>query len=138
MARFAVQRMYILVIMIVVWAFILGPIHLHFLHLPVVNRIYISVLLIFPIGFLMGIPFPITIRMLSRGKSELIPWAWGINGFASVAGAPVGLLLSMSFGFSRALAVAAILYAAAALVVPYLPGSGQPDRRAKGAPPGGP
>jgi hypothetical protein len=45
-----------------------------------------------------------------------MPWAWGINGCASVVAAVMASLLAMHFGFTTVLALALGLYAAAALV----------------------
>jgi hypothetical protein len=40
----------------------------------------------------------------------VLPWAWGINGFASVAAAPLTVLLAMSLGFRLVLALAVTAY----------------------------
>jgi hypothetical protein len=44
-----------------------------------------------------------------------VPWAWGINGCASVLSALIAALLAVHFGFSVVLLIAAGLYAFAAL-----------------------
>lgn len=53
-----------------------------------------------PLGFLMGVPFPLGIRILGTVSPELIPWAWGINGSVSVVGSILALVLALSAGFS--------------------------------------
>ncbi|MBP1739376.1 MAG: hypothetical protein H6Q48_1669, partial [Deltaproteobacteria bacterium] len=42
-------------------------------------------------------------------------WAWGINGCASVIGAVLGKMISMSIGLRLTMVVAALLYVFAAL-----------------------
>jgi hypothetical protein len=64
----------------------------------------------------MGWPLPIGLLLLERRFPPLIPWAWGINGFASVAAAPLAVLLSMSFGFRLVLLGAVGCYSLAAVV----------------------
>jgi hypothetical protein len=60
-----------------------------------------------PLAFFMGMPFPTALRQLHKHSQPLVPWAWGINGFASVTGAVLGTFLAISMGFT-ALAVTAL------------------------------
>jgi len=73
-------------------------------------RTLIAILLIAPLGFLMGIPFPRGIGILAERSPALAPWAWAVNGCASVLAPPLATLLAMSFGFRAVLAAAAALY----------------------------
>ncbi len=84
------------------------------LGLPLVMRALISVVVIAPIGFLLGIPFPSGLSALSRSREGIVPWAWGVNGALSVSGSVLTRILSTSMGFSTVLAVMAALYLAAA------------------------
>jgi predicted membrane-bound spermidine synthase len=77
------------------------------------GRFLVTLVLVAPVAFFMGWPFPIGLLLLERRSSSLIPWAWGINGFASVAAAPLAVLLSMSFGFRVVLLAAVGCYALA-------------------------
>lgn len=80
-------------------------------------RTLIAILLIAPPGFLMGIPFPRGIAILAKRAPALAPWAWAVNGCASVLAPPLATLLSMSFGFRAVLAAAAGLYLLAGWVL---------------------
>lgn len=63
-------------------------------------RFTASIMLIAPVALIMGLFFPTGIRNLEQsGKSSLIPWAWGINGFISVIAAPIATLIAVSSGF---------------------------------------
>jgi hypothetical protein len=53
---------------------------------------------------------PSGIRLLRAHDPELIPWAWGVNGAASVLGSVGAVALAMLVGFDAALLVAAGLY----------------------------
>ncbi|MCK4599660.1 hypothetical protein KAU37_07595, partial [Candidatus Bipolaricaulota bacterium] len=77
-------------------------------------------------AFLMGWPFPNGLTCVERGRPTLIPWAWGANGVASVAGPPVGVLLAVASGLSTVMLLAAILYGCAGLVAWALPGARGP------------
>ncbi len=85
--------------------------------LPLFARIILVVATIAPVGFLMGIPFAGAIRSLSD-SNDLIPWAWAVNGSASVVSATLAVILALSFGFTTVLLVGGALYLLAALVTP--------------------
>lgn len=70
-------------------------------------RMVISAVLIFPLGYFMGMPFP-------RGAlrvGELIDWGFAVNGAASVLGSVLVLMVAFAWGFSLALLLAAAIYA---------------------------
>jgi hypothetical protein len=48
--------------------------------------------------------------LLEKSSPPLLAWAWGINGFASVATAPLTVLLAMSVGFRLVFALAVMAY----------------------------
>jgi hypothetical protein len=87
-----------------------------FMGLPDPARIGISLALIAPLAFFMGMPFPLGLGRLARRAPEFIPWAWGINGFASVVSAALATLLAIEFGFGMVLLAALVMYLAAAAV----------------------
>ena len=81
----------------------------------VAGRVAATFLLIAPLAFLMGMPFPLGLSRLATETPPYIPWAWGINGCASVMSALLAALLSVHLGYSAVLLLAATLYAAAVL-----------------------
>lgn len=78
-------------------------------------RILISMLVIAPGAFFLGMPFPSGIAALTKSKERLIPWAWGMNGALSVTGSTLATILTVSFGFHVVLFVAMGVYVVAAL-----------------------
>jgi hypothetical protein len=52
------------------------------LALPLGARLLAAVAFIAPIGFVLGMPFPIGLGMLAQTSPESIPWAWAMNGYA--------------------------------------------------------
>jgi hypothetical protein len=78
--------------------------------------------LLIPLGFLMGFPFPLAIRLTDRhGLGNNISVMWGVNGIASVLGSALSMIVGISIGFSWALALGAVLYVLAAVVFLALP-----------------
>lgn len=81
-----------------------------FMEYPIVIRLLVSSLLIFPMGFFMGMPFPLGILAIKDRPSGAIAWAWAMNGVFTVAGGLVSVVLSIFFGFKIALLLALIFY----------------------------
>jgi hypothetical protein len=80
-------------------------------------KMAIAVALVAPLGFVMGLPFPLGLGRISESAPGLVPWAWGINGCASVVAAVMASLLAMHFGFMTLLALALGLYGATPLML---------------------
>jgi hypothetical protein len=76
------------------------------------GRIALLVLLLLPLTWAMGRPFPWALHRLA-GQSRWVPWAWGINGFASVAGASLAPLVSVQWSQPATLGAGAVCYAGA-------------------------
>ncbi|HEY0144092.1 MAG TPA: SAM-dependent methyltransferase [Thermoanaerobaculia bacterium] len=92
------------------------------LGLPDLARIAISVALVAPLAFAMGMPFPLGLRRLANSDPSAIPWAWGINGTASVLSSMLATLVAVHFGFTLLVLLAAALYALAAVPRSSSPG----------------
>lgn len=69
-----------------------------------------------PLAFFMGMPFPLGLSLLSRRAETLIPWAWGVNGFASVLSAVLTMVFAIHWGYRAVLLSAAMLYLVAAVL----------------------
>jgi hypothetical protein len=91
------------------------------LGLTLLWRVFISVALIVPLGFLLGMPFPSGLCIVAEEVPALVPWAWGVNGFFTVLGSISSVILAMAFGFRIVLAAAATCYllALGAIILPY-------------------
>ena len=83
---------------------------------PFGGRLALTTVMVGTLSFFLGWPFPIGLREISGRFPSLVPWAWGINGCASVIGAVLGKMISMSVGLRMTMLVAALLYLFSALV----------------------
>lgn len=97
--------------------------------LPLWAAMALAALLVAPLGLAMGVPFPVGIARLSRHAPHLIPWAWAINGCASVVGAVLATLIAIHFGFHTLMLAALLLYGLAAGCVPGRRGEPSGARR---------
>ena len=76
------------------------------LALPDAAKIAIALLLIAPLAVFMGMPFPLGLGHVGARSEAFIPWAWGINGCASVLSAILAALLAMHVGFTGVVTIA--------------------------------
>lgn len=86
----------------------------------------LTLFMLAPLGFLMGIPFPNGIHQLRRVDATLIPWAWGINGALSVIASILAALIALSFGFRWSLIAGAACYIIAWATLPRLTAQAAP------------
>ncbi len=77
-------------------------------------RIAAAVSLLFPMGFFMGMAFPIGMKFALRCCPPLTPWLWGINGVTSVFASVIAVAISLAEGIGATFWVGAACYAAAA------------------------
>ena len=95
---------------------LLGLVHL-MQPLPLAARAAFGGLAVAPLAFLMGVPFPMGLRVLAQGGGPCTAWAWAANGFASVVAAPAAALVAVEAGSPVVLLGGGIAYAMAAAVL---------------------
>jgi spermidine synthase/MFS family permease len=106
-----------IVVLGVGYLLMLEQIFAFFIDTPVLLKIIITILLIAPMAFFMGMPFPLGLSLLGQQKPKLIPWVWGVNGCASVISAVLATLLAIHFGFTLVVLAALAIYLTAAIVI---------------------
>ncbi len=94
--------------------------------LPFPDKLVISGVLLAPLGFAMGMPFPTGLRQiatetlpaasLQRPPASAIEWAWAMNAASSVLGSVAAVMVAIQFGLNAALAGGAAAYLAAILL----------------------
>jgi SAM-dependent methyltransferase len=84
---------------------------------PPVIRWALTWALILPVGFFLGMPFPLGIRMVGSKNPLWVPWGWCANGCASVCGAILPVLIAQAWGFQTVFFLAALCYGLAFLAV---------------------
>ena len=94
-------------------------------------RLLVSGVLLIPLGFVMGMPFPTGLRALAalpapefpagQGASDnAVEWAWAMNAAASVLGSVLAMVIAIQFGLTVTLACGAAAYLLALLLMPAL------------------
>jgi hypothetical protein len=73
-------------------------------------RLAFAILLITPIGLLMGIPFAAGLRILETRSPGSIPWAWAINGAVSGVSGVLAAIVSLDWGYTVTMTIGAIAY----------------------------
>jgi hypothetical protein len=86
---------------------------------PLAGRIVLALVLVAPLALLLGIMLPTGLARLAAGSGPgAVPWAWAVNGCASVTGAVLATLVALTAGFSVCMLLALVCYAVAAMTPP--------------------
>lgn len=81
-----------------------------FLQSSTAVRILAASALIFPLGFFLGMPFPLGILTIEKQPRGSIAWAWAMNGLFTVIGGLCSVLFSIFYGFQATLVIAIAVY----------------------------
>ena len=94
-------------------------------------RLLVSGVLLIPLGFVMGMPFPTGLRAFAalptrespagqRASDNAVEWAWAMNAAASVLGSVLAMVIAIQFGLTVTLACGTAAYLLALLLMPTL------------------
>ncbi|MBI5099140.1 MAG: hypothetical protein HZB30_07855 [Nitrospirae bacterium] len=96
--------------LIVVYSFMQPVLSALLLSLDLIPRMIIWFIMLLPLGFFMGIPFPTGMKILGEKSQTLIPWAWAINGCLSVLAPILTIMIALATGFQVILGLSALTY----------------------------
>jgi hypothetical protein len=97
-------------IMIYVVHYLTSQIAFVFASSPMIVKILISIVVIFPLGMLMGTCFPAGMRMVKKSSKNETPWYWALNGIFGVLCSALAVTVSVYFSISTTLFVGSICY----------------------------
>ncbi|HEY1215978.1 MAG TPA: hypothetical protein VGE93_20305 [Bryobacteraceae bacterium] len=98
---------------IILLSFIITPVSESGVALPFALKVLISVALISPVGFAMGMPFPTGLALLEKIMPASVRWAWAINAASSVMGSAAAMFLAIYVGLQMTLVIGGLCYLAA-------------------------
>jgi hypothetical protein len=85
--------------------------------LPIVLKMAITVAMIAPLGFVMGMPFPTGLARLEEWHAPSVRWAWSLNAASSVLGSVGALVCAIYLGLVQTLIIGGLFYFAALAVI---------------------
>ncbi|MBV8809827.1 MAG: hypothetical protein JO033_14225 [Acidobacteriaceae bacterium] len=98
---------------IFILALVVTPVSESGVSLPFPVKVLISVALIAPVGFAMGMPFPTGLKLIERAMPTSVRWAWALNAASSVLGSASAMFFAIYLGLQITLMTGGLLYAAA-------------------------
>lgn len=124
---------------IVALAFLLPVLLPSWVGLPFAAKLLVSAALLVPLGFAMGMPFPVGLRALAGAPDAGLPaaesrsdnsieWAWAMNAAASVLGSVLAIAIGLRFGLKVTLLCGSAAYIIAAVLLKLLDEGGRPAR----------
>jgi len=108
---------YILIALLAIFLFVTPAVIGYFRSASTPVRIFISLLMIMPIGFFMGMPFPIALKLASRDSNHPTAWFWAVNGATSVVGSVLAFAIALFMGIGASFFIGLICYGAALCVI---------------------
>jgi len=78
--------------------------------LPHGARCLVTIAALAPLAIMMGMPFPMGLRVTQRLGKIIVPWAWGVNAVTTTLGSILCVLASMTWGFTASLLAAGVIY----------------------------
>jgi hypothetical protein len=103
----------LVVLALVGWA--LPTLLQHFAAATTPTRIGLAVAALFPLGGLMGMAFPLGMRLAFQRAELLTPWLWGVNGATSVLASVVAIAIAITWRISISYWAGAVCYLLAAM-----------------------
>jgi hypothetical protein len=103
--------------------------------LPFVEKLVVSAVVLVPLGFAMGMPFPTGMRAMANTREVELPasefgeavngdnaveWAWAMNAAASVLGSVLAMVIAIHFGLNTTVACGAAAYLLSLMLFPTL------------------
>jgi predicted membrane-bound spermidine synthase len=98
--------------------------------LPLAAKAAIAIAMIAPLGFVMGMPFPVALARLEEWHAPSVRWAWSLNAASSVLGSVGALVCGIYFGLVQTLIIGGLFYLAALAVaarVRLIPAPSDPE-----------
>ncbi|HSL60353.1 MAG TPA: hypothetical protein VK885_01125, partial [Desulfotignum sp.] len=106
---------------VLLYAGLLTPLLRQTIDLALSVKMVCALVFIAPLSVLMGMPFPLGLRLVRQLSPENISWAWSVNGCSSVISVVLAAILAIEFGFVTVMAAAAGLYGTAWAATARLP-----------------
>jgi hypothetical protein len=78
-------------------------------------RIAIATAILAPLGVLMGMPFPLGMRLANTSAKSLTPLLWGVNGALSIYASVLAIALALEAGIGVTMLAGAVAYASGAV-----------------------
>jgi spermidine synthase len=123
-----------IVVALVLYVFIMPRLLDQLVGLPFIAKLLVSSLLLVPLGFAMGMPFPTGLRALAsipvpefpspretEADENSVEWAWAMNAASSVLGSVLAMVIAIRFGLNITLACGAFAYLLAFFLTATLP-----------------
>jgi hypothetical protein len=125
----------LIVATLLLYVFILPGLLNLLIGLPFTAKLLVSGVLLVPLGFAMGMPFPTGLRALASVPAPEFPppqkkaahenaveWAWAMNAASSVLGSVLAMVIAIQFGLNVTLACGAVAYLLAFMLTGTLRG----------------
>jgi len=99
-----------LIFVVLIYTFLLPEYLMLFMASSSLAKVFFCVVIMLPVGVLMGMPLPWRLFLLAQENKRLVPLAWAANGCCSVIGAVLAMIMAFHLGLDGILVVATLCY----------------------------
>jgi hypothetical protein len=86
-------------------------------HWPAIHKIALCVVMLCPVGLIVGMPFVLGIRLLDKNAAKAVAWMWAVNATTSTMGSVMVSLSWLLWGYTKTTTLGWGLYLLAALIL---------------------
>jgi hypothetical protein len=109
-SKFHIRILLLIALIGLIYSMMLGPFLSGTIGLNIGIKLVLTLIVVGAPAFFMGMPFPLGLKKLNSLDQESVPWAWGINGFASVISVSLAVILAVEAGLVAVLLLSSIAY----------------------------
>jgi hypothetical protein len=107
----------IIFLVIFLYSMGLGTLIEGLIHLEQFTKILLTIAILAPPALIMGMAFPLGLRMVSATSSENVIWMYGVNSSGSVLASIIGMYVALLHGFSASLILGSLMYLACLFIM---------------------
>jgi hypothetical protein len=110
LAETGMRRFFLLVSVLVLFGILTPYVIGMFQDTVTLLRILVAVGILFPLGFFMGMAFPLGIKLAATQWAPVTPWFWGINGATSVCASVLAVIVALNWSISTSFWIGFVCY----------------------------
>ncbi len=107
-------------ILVILYSVLVQSFIMQYIHLELTTKILLTIAFLAPPAFIMGMPFPMGLRLVGRKDPQNIIWMYGLNSSGSVVASMLGMFMALMYGFSSSLCLGGLMYIAALVSISYI------------------
>jgi len=95
---------------VLVYTFLTPKVIYSYMQYTLLSKVLVSIIFLAPLAVVMGMPFPMGLRITSIFSKHDVVWMYALNSAGSVLGSLIGMMIAFNFGYSYSLSIGGVVY----------------------------